>query len=66
MHDLTLAGSYSDRLTLLHEGLVVASGRPEEVLRPETLAEFYGGRVTVHTEPDGTIVVVPRRDSFSA
>lgn len=66
MHDLTLAGSYSDRLTLLHEGLVVASGRPAEVLRPETLAEFYGVRVTVHTEPDGTIVVVPRRDSLSA
>ncbi len=64
MHDLTLAGLYSDRLALLHEGVVVASGEPGEVLRAETLAEFYGVRVSVHREPDGTIVVIPRRDSF--
>jgi iron complex transport system ATP-binding protein len=65
MHDLTLAGLYSDRLSLLHEGTVVASGEPEQVLRAETLAEFYGVRVTVHREPDGTIVVIPRRDAFN-
>ena len=61
MHDLTLAGLYSDRLALLHEGTVVASGPAAEVLRAETLAEFYGVRVTVHHEPDGTVVVVPAR-----
>ena len=61
MHDLTLAGLYSDRLVLMHEGVVVANGAPADVLRPETLAEFYGVRVTVHHEPDGTVVVIPRR-----
>ncbi|MCU0261589.1 MAG: ABC transporter ATP-binding protein [Ilumatobacteraceae bacterium] len=65
MHDLTLAGLYSDRLTLLHEGVVVAAGPSSEVLRPDTLAEFYGVRVTVHHEDDGTIVVIPRRDDFA-
>lgn len=62
MHDLTLAGLYSDRLVLLHEGHCVASGTAKEVLRPETLGEFYGVSVRVHHEPDGTVVVVPYRN----
>jgi iron complex transport system ATP-binding protein len=64
MHDLTLAGMYADQLALMHAGTVVASGSATQVLRPETLAEFYGVRVTVHHEPDGTVVVIPRRESF--
>jgi iron complex transport system ATP-binding protein len=63
MHDLTLAGTYADRLSLIHEGHVVASGTPTEVLRAETLAEFYGVSVNVHTEPDGAIAIIPRRNS---
>ncbi len=63
MHDLTLAGLYADRLALLHQGHVVASGDAAHVLRPETLSEFYGVSVSVHHEPDGTVVVVPRRSS---
>lgn len=65
MHDLTLAGLYSDRLALLHEGTVVASGMPRDVLEAEILAEFYGVRVSVHHEPDGTIVVIPRRETLA-
>lgn len=63
MHDLTLAGLYADRLSLLHQGHVVASGTASQVLRPETLGEFYGVSVAVHHEPDGTVIVVPRRRS---
>ena len=61
MHDLTLAGIYSDRLALLHAGHCVARGNAEEVLRPETLGEFYGVSVRVHRDDDGTIIVVPHR-----
>jgi iron complex transport system ATP-binding protein len=61
MHDLTLAGLYADRLALLHEGHLVAMGDAAHVLRAETLSEFYGASVTVHQEPDGTVVVIPRR-----
>ena len=63
MHDLTLAGIYSDRLILMHAGHVVAHGPAAEVLRPETLGEFYGVSVRVHREDDGTIIVVPNRTS---
>jgi cobalamin transport system ATP-binding protein len=61
MHDLTLAGLYADRLALLHEGHLVASGDAAHVLRAETLSEFYGVSVNVHQQSDGTVVVVPRR-----
>jgi len=61
MHDLTLAGLYSDRLALMHEGNVVAMGSATDVLQADRLAEFYGVRVSVHHEPDGTVVVIPRR-----
>lgn len=63
MHDLTLAGIYSDRLVLMHAGSIVAAGSPEEVLRAETLGEFYGVSVRVHRDPDGTVIVVPHRTS---
>jgi iron complex transport system ATP-binding protein len=62
MHDLTLAGLYADRLSLLHQGHVVASGDAAHVLRPETLSEFYGVSVSVHRHEDGTVVVVPKRE----
>jgi iron complex transport system ATP-binding protein len=61
MHDLTLAGLYSDRLALLHQGHCVAAGPADQVLKAETLSEFYGVSVTVLHEPDGTVVVVPRQ-----
>jgi len=65
MHDLTLAGLFADRLALLHHGHVVSSGPAAQVLRPETLSEFYGVSVHVLHEPDGTVVVVPRRSTLS-
>jgi iron complex transport system ATP-binding protein len=64
MHDLTLAGIYSDRLVLMHAGYSVARGPAEDVLKPETLGEFYGVSVRVHREEDGTIIVVPNRTSL--
>ncbi len=66
MHDLTLAGMYADRLALLHEGVTVSSGSARQVLSAETLREFYGVRVTVHHEDDGTVVVIPRREHLDS
>jgi ABC-type hemin transport system ATPase subunit len=42
----------------------VARGTATDVLQADTLAEFYGVRVTVQHEPDGTVVVIPRRDAL--
>ncbi|NEY31048.1 ATP-binding cassette domain-containing protein [Streptomyces sp. PRKS01-65] len=50
LHDLNLAAYYCDRLYVLCDGKVVASGPPADVLTPRLLAEVYGVRseVTVH------------------
>ena len=42
----------------------MAAGPAQEVLRAATLAEFYGVQVTVRHEPDGTVVVIPRREAI--
>jgi len=63
MHDLTLAGSYTDRLTMLNDGAVVASGAAAEVLTAERLGEIYHVCVSVDIDDDGTVIVVPRRGS---
>lgn len=41
LHDLTMAARFCNRLILLHEGQVVATGRPKEVLNPELLKSVY-------------------------
>ncbi len=62
MHDLTLAGTYTDRLVMLHESAVVASGAAVDVLTAERLGEVYNVCVTVEVDPhDGAVIVVPRR-----
>ncbi len=62
MHDLTLAGTYTDRLVMLNEGVVVAAGAPAEVLTADRLGEVFNVCVTVDVDPDdGAVIVVPRR-----
>jgi len=61
MHDLTLAGTYTDRLTMIDQGAVVASGLARDVLTAERLGEIYHVCVTVDLDDDGTVIVVPRR-----
>ncbi len=65
MHDLTLAGQFADRLTLLVDGAVVAAGKPADVLDSAVITEHYRARVTVMTGPDGGPVVVPLRERAS-
>ncbi|MBT8197304.1 MAG: ABC transporter ATP-binding protein [Acidimicrobiia bacterium] len=61
VHDLTLAAQFADRLVLLADGKVRATGTAEEVLKPDILARYYGADVTVVVDADGNQVVAPRR-----
>ncbi|NEB60872.1 ABC transporter ATP-binding protein [Streptomyces diastaticus] len=51
LHDLNLAAYYCDRLFVLHDGRVTASGRPADILTPQLLAEVYGVTAEVATHP---------------
>ena len=48
-HDLNLAGAFADRLMLLDQGAVAASGPPGEVLRPDILGRVLGWRCDAST-----------------
>lgn len=60
LHDLTLAGLFTDRLVLLHHGQVLNDGAAQDVIRSEELAQSYGTRLRV-VNVDGSDVVVPVR-----
>ncbi|WBB77983.1 ABC transporter ATP-binding protein [Micromonospora sp. WMMD882] len=60
MHDLTVAGEYADRLVLLAEGRVVATGTPREVFTEELLATHYRAQVRVIDTPHGPLILPTR------
>ena len=51
LHDLNLATLCCDRLYVLGEGRVVASGAPDEVVTADLIYEVYGVRADVSTDP---------------
>jgi iron complex transport system ATP-binding protein len=60
MHDLSLAGQFTDRLVLLSAGRIVASGAARQVLTAELIREHYKAEVEIVEVGDG-IAVVPLR-----
>ena len=51
LHDVSLAGRYCDRLTLMSEGVIAAEGTPSEVLTPGNLRNVFGVETTVQMDP---------------
>ncbi len=47
LHDMNLAGRYSDRLAVLKSGRLYAMGSPAEVLTAEVIAEAFGLEVEI-------------------
>jgi iron complex transport system ATP-binding protein len=57
MHDLSIAGEYADRMVMLADGSVAASGRPDEVLTVELLARHYHAHVRIIPGESGPLIV---------
>ncbi|MCR9254599.1 MAG: ABC transporter ATP-binding protein [Alphaproteobacteria bacterium] len=56
LHDLGLAARWCDRLVLMQDGAVVASGIPSEVLKADLLRRVYGIEAFIQQGPGGLIV----------
>jgi len=51
LHDLNLAATYCDTVHVLHDGALVASGPPADVLTPALVAEVFGVRADPLVHP---------------
>jgi len=61
IHDLTLAGQFADRLMLLTNGRIAASGPASTVLADSLLARHFGPGIQVLTTDAGDLAVISRR-----
>jgi iron complex transport system ATP-binding protein len=52
LHDLNLAALYADRILLMHQGQLVATGTPQEVLQAEILTRWYQADLGVVHHPE--------------
>ncbi|MBN2386327.1 MAG: heme ABC transporter ATP-binding protein [Anaerolineales bacterium] len=60
LHDLNLAARFADRLVLLVDGEVKASGTPQQVLTPELISVAYNLPVQVVPHPfEDALLVLP-------
>lgn len=61
LHDLFLAGQFSDRVVLMRDGEIIAQGTPAEALNAEVIEQTYNLRVDVWDDPEGDApIIVPR------
>ena len=59
LHDPIMATLFSDKIVLMDKGIMVAQGRPEQVLTPENLYKVYGIEFDIIRRGNG-IFVVPK------
>jgi iron complex transport system ATP-binding protein len=52
LHDLNLAAAYADRVAILHDGRIIVSGSPGDVLTPEVIARAFGIAASIIDHPD--------------
>lgn len=58
IHDLSLAARFCDRILVLSERRIAASGPPEAVVTAESLEKFFRIRGRVERDANGVVVVV--------
>ncbi|WP_345473976.1 ATP-binding cassette domain-containing protein [Glutamicibacter ectropisis] len=51
LHDINQAMRYADTVVLMHEGKVLASGAPDEVITVDSLGAAFGVHCEIHPDP---------------
>jgi len=68
LHDLTLAAQWCDKLVVLREGGVVASGHTREILTERTIQQAFGSDLQAHvlqTPAPGVVIFKKTNDNKS-
>ena len=65
MHDLNLAGRFSDRMFMLKQGCIFTVGTPEAVLTEENIESVYGVKTRVTNSVLGKPQVTPLISEFN-
>lgn len=66
LHDLNIAAMFADRVAILHEGKLLATGTADEVMTNEVIRKAFGVEVTVLKHPElGTPLIIPRHHSVA-
>ncbi len=67
-HDLALAARFAEEIVLLHEGRIVASGAPSEVLHPDRIGPVFGADVELVRDCENRphVVALRSRIRYSA
>ncbi|WP_435298925.1 ABC transporter ATP-binding protein [Timonella sp. A28] len=61
LHDINLAARYADKLIVVHDGCVVASGPPAQVITENLIRDVFGVEARVFPDPEtGTPYIAPR------
>ncbi|MCK5349562.1 MAG: ABC transporter ATP-binding protein [Desulfobacula sp.] len=58
MHDLNLAGRFSDRIVMLNKGEIFCTGKPEQVITVENIKTVYGVNAIIKNN-NGVLYVFP-------
>ncbi len=63
LHDLVLAGRFTDRVMAMRDGRIAFDGAPIDVLEPQGLGEVFGVAMMVIPDPEtGLPIPLPRPD----
>jgi len=64
-HDINLASLYCDTVSVLHQGRIVASGRPADIFTEELLSTTYGFAVRIIKHPEeGVPIIIPYKTPY--